>query len=210
MTRPVAPATAPRQVGMRYNGRTYMVPSGGWVSRAMVTHPGLRTTVITNRTTVVNRVVNVRNYYANMWGNRWYSQPRGFYSSRWFWYSYVGSLLSYNYSSAPLYVVSPVSGYDCGQIQPTSGRFTDEKQALLSQLRLMATESNVDKAAGLYAFADSIDPQNPGPRLTPEGALDRLKQNQGIVFHPPNGAYETISSLDELRAYVYSREDKPQ
>ena len=41
-------------------------------------------------------------------------------------------------------------------------------------------------------------------------AFSALSQGQPICFHPPNGDWETIQSLDDLNAYLYSQESKDQ
>ncbi|HEY4000751.1 MAG TPA: hypothetical protein VGO93_17920, partial [Candidatus Xenobia bacterium] len=121
----------------------------------------------------------------------------------------------WDWNTQPVYVVSPVTGDDCGVLVPTGdGGFEDQNAAWLAILNTMANpaqdqnDPSYDATAGLYASYDNFDPQNPGQQLSGNDGFAALSTGQPIVFHPPNGDWETISSLDDLNAYLYTQEQR--
>lgn len=184
------------------------------MTRAHRRHPQIHTTVFTstNTASVCNRIVVVRNYYVSEWGPDWCRQPYGFYRGSEFWEGFIlGALAAHNYQSAPIYVMSPSTGYDGGPLQPPEGRdtFSDEVEALLGVLQVMSRACEVDPTAGLYEFREDFDPQADNPHISPERAYNCVRKGWPILFHPPGGSYEKIENLDDLRIYLYSRETRP-
>jgi len=112
--------------------------------------------------------------------------------------------------------VSPVTGDDCGVLTPPDGGFGDDPNAPYEQiLNVMANpaqdpnDPNFDPTAGVYVGGDNFDPTNPGNQLSGDDAWAALQNGQPLMFHPPNGDWETISSVDDLNAYLYTQQQQP-
>ena len=99
--------------------------------------------------------------------------------------------------------------------RPTADSGDDPNAAYEQILNIMANPAqdpnspSYDPTAGLYVAAPNFDPANPGQQLSGDDAFGALSQGQPIYFHPPNGDWETISSLDDLNAYLYTQEQQP-
>jgi len=151
------------------------------------------------------------------WGPR-FGRPWGFYAGPSFWFGFtVASLLTYDaWAARPIYIVSPVSQYNCGPLPAPvpNSPVPQQTQLELGVLNAMADPqqdpNSQDPTAGLYqAKGDNIDPANPGQKVSAEFAFNLLKQNQGVYFHPPNGAYERLNNMGDLDTYLYSQETAP-
>ena len=71
--------------------------------------------------------------------------------------------------------------------------------------------STFDPTAGLYQDNGRFDPDNPDPALKigSASAYNHLRHGGSVYFHPPNGGFEQMQSLDDLQTYVYSKEARP-
>jgi peptidoglycan hydrolase-like protein with peptidoglycan-binding domain len=114
-----------------------------------------------------------------------------------------------------VYVVSPVTGDDSGVITPPDGGFGNDPNAVYEQLLdILANPSqdpndpNFDKTAGVYLDTKDFDPTHPGKQLSGQDAWTALSSGKPLYFHPPNGDWETIQSVDDLNAYLYTQEQQ--
>jgi hypothetical protein len=212
---------------VRSGGHDYQVPKGGWVTHAQQQNPNLRTTVIDNHNTTIvnNKIVDVHNYYGGCWGGGWWNNPCGFYAGSNFWFGFamgeaIGGAPWWGYGpywERPVYVVSPVTGEPCGQVQPPQGGYQDPNQAYANVLQIMAQPNDQDPMAGLYLqpkhWWNRFHPDNPGQKLSAEQAFNELKEvghwgHHGIFFRAPNGGFEKINNFDDLRVYLYTQEQQ--
>ncbi|HEY3999545.1 MAG TPA: hypothetical protein VGO93_11800, partial [Candidatus Xenobia bacterium] len=151
------------------------------------------------------------------WGHRGYGW--GFYSGSSFWLGYdMGLAASWDWADQPVYVVSPITGGDCGQVPPPNldSGYSAQDATYLSLLQVMAApqqdQNNPDPTAGLY-YQSQLDPQNPTPdarmRLSAAAAFNALNDGTPLVFHPPNGDFETLAQKSDLNAYLYQQTQAP-
>ncbi|HEY3997843.1 MAG TPA: hypothetical protein VGO93_03190 [Candidatus Xenobia bacterium] len=195
---------------IEHGGRSYDIPRGGFVSRAHIDHPDMRSTVIV-RNEYHNSYVNVHEWNRGHWGDDWFYHPYGFYAGNAFWAGYMMGedwAMMTNpsmFMQQPIYVVSPMTGTVCGQLEaPGGGAYSSETAAQVGALSLMAnpqqTDGQYDAGAGLYR-ADASG-QATSERIAAPYAYNLLNHGQSVVFHPPNGDYEQLSSLNDLAPYI--------
>ena len=57
-------------------------------------------------------------------GKDWYHHHHGFYSGNDFWFGFdLGLADGWDWNDQPVYIVSPVTGDDCGVLVPPDGGF---------------------------------------------------------------------------------------
>jgi hypothetical protein len=197
-------------------GKDYKVPQGGWVTKAQKDHPDTRTAVIDRDHDWRNQKTDVRHWHDDDCGRDWDRHDHGFYCGDNFWFGFeMGQLAAYDWDQ-PVYVVSPVTGDPIGPVPPPDdpGQYNDPNAAYEQILNTMAApaqdqnDPNYDPTAGVYQAYDNFDPTNPGQQINGNDAFSDLSNGQGIYFHPPNGDWEAINSLDDLNAYLYTQESQ--
>lgn len=188
--------------GMRYihsQGARYAVPFGGWVTRWQHRYPGLHSAFLHPYAIPPYCVVGCADFWTPYWGIGWYGQPFGFYWGNNFWFGiWSGPVYWPDYVVVPIYVISPISQVEVGQLPPPPGGFRTDTQAELAMLRMMAAPSALDATAGLYDGSNGFAPTAPGPRLTAEMAYGMLRDGGPVYYHPPNGAFERMNNLTDL------------
>jgi hypothetical protein len=194
-------------------GRGFDVPRGGWVTREHLNHPDLHTGVIDRGRDWRNQMFDIGHYHDGDCGPDWFHHDHGFYCGDNFWFGFdLGLMAGWDWSTQPVYVVSPVTGDPIGSLQPPDGGFGDPNAVYQQMLDSMATppqdpnDPSFDPTAGLYVATPNFDPTNPGDHMSGDDAFSALGSGQPIYFHPPNGDWEQISSLDDLNAYLYTQE----
>jgi hypothetical protein len=119
--------------------------------------------------------------------------------------------LSWDWSSRPIYVVSPANQVGYGQVEaPSAGQFYDEDALYAEVLDILArlARPEEDRKAGeiecgLYAGTSDFNPDCPGDPLQGVEAFVRLRQGLPVFFLPQFGDHEVIDDLSVLDSYVY-------
>lgn len=197
-------------------GRTFRVPSGGWVTQSHHRYDDLRTFYHQPGMHPRGGVVVMNNYFNDFWGPGWHQHHHGIYQGSNFWLGFaIGALLSgHNYAQYPVYIMSPMTMTPYGMLQPPNPYSTlnARTQLEISVLSAMANPTqdayNPDYSAGLYLATPYFNPGNPGMKLSPQNAYNMLRHGNSVYFHPPHGSYEQISDLGDLDAYLYSPESQ--
>jgi hypothetical protein len=198
-----------------YRGKQMTAPSGGWITRAQLNNPNLKTRTMTAAEKAPpTQVVHVSHYHYYGSGcdcdgafmGDWFVQRLTFdamlaaaHSSQPNVY-YVNANPSYGTPS----VVSPASQQVIGHLQPPDDQpaFKDKTEIQKAMLEVMAQDDDDDANAGLYEKTDNFDPSQPHVKVTAEHAYDLLSLGKSLVFHPAKGGWEEINSLDDLNDYL--------
>jgi hypothetical protein len=202
--------------GAHQGGNNFRIPQGGWVTQAHRNHSDLQTFRPNPgwHQNYRNRVVITNNFYDGCWGPQWHQQHWGFYAGNNFWLGFaLGNLaMGHNFYEVPIYVMSPMTMVPIGMVQPPNPYSTldTQSQLQLSVLTAMANPAQdpnaVDYSAGLYQASPYFDANNPGPKLSAQGAFNVLRRGGSVNFHPPYGAFEQLNGLNDLDPYLYARE----